>query len=100
MKVSLLSVSLLLSFPMAFASFPTVKINGVDHYLAQFTNADWADTADGYCAIKGEGNYGSYNMWVTEASPLVRLDSMGHVLETYSDNQGGEIATLTSIFCD
>lgn len=101
MKFIALSALVLVTASMASAALPTIKVNNVDHYLADYDESTdtFFETTNGYCVLNGF-NYAEMTTGTqADVKPLVELDANGNVLRTFPDNQNGKIWVAMEVTC-
>ena len=83
-------------------SYPTVDVNGVQHFLADSddTTGEWFNTSDGYCVRQGFQGMSQSASVPASSGPLVRLDSKGAVVETFADGKGGALWVVADVSCN
>jgi hypothetical protein len=96
----LISALMLMGLPSAWA-LPTVKVNNVDHYLADYDEATnrWFESANGYCVTKGFRYANSSIGTPMDVKPIAELDGNGRVIRTFPDYQNGKIWVVQSVSC-
>ena len=103
-----LGLILLLVLPQ-FASalsvdYPTIDINGVKHYLADYddSTSEWFGSGDGYCVTQGFQYFGSIASVIDSSlKPLVVLDpTSGQVVQTLPDNKADQVWVIANITCN
>lgn len=82
--------------------FPTININGVNHYLADAddVSGEWFDTVLGFCATQNLNFTSAASTIDASLAPLVILDQHGQILETLPNNKSNQIWVVTDITCD
>ncbi len=103
MNKVLILITMLVVSGFAFANnYPTLDINGTEHYLVnedEATGEEWW-SEDGYCVKNGfEWAGSSLSQPVGNIAPLVAMDDEGNIKKVFPTNTGN-LWVVTSVTCE